>query len=106
MCLFRKICTFEPANRSDLEHLQHWLDSEDGGNLFLRGYEADTWDKLNEEDLVSMTNRCRDKDVISQWIDVYIIPLYHRTIGHRLKVSRTLLSSTLADLAECRKAFP
>lgn len=86
MCRFRKICTFEQANRSDLDNLQDWLESRDGGDFFLRGYEAETWDKSNEEDLVSMTNRYRDEDVISKWIDVYIIPLYHRTLGYRLKV--------------------
>ena len=78
MCRFRTICTFEHANKSDLENLQGWLESEDGGDLFLRGYEAETWDKLNEEDLVSMTNRYRDKDIIAKCIDVYIMPLYHR----------------------------
>jgi hypothetical protein len=86
MCRFRTICTFDGANRSDLENLQDWLRSKDGGDLFLRGYEAETWDKLNEEDLVSMTNRYQEKDVISKWIDVYIVPLYHRTLGRRLKV--------------------
>jgi len=51
----------------------------------LRGYEADTWHKSNEEDLVSMTHRYRDKDIFSIWIDVYIIPFFHRVLGHRLK---------------------
>jgi hypothetical protein len=54
----------------------------------LKGYEADTWDVVNEEDLVSMTDRYHDKDIIAKWIDVYIIPLYHRTLGYRLKARR------------------
>ena len=86
MCRFRKLCTFEQANRSDLETLQDWLESKEGGNCFLRGYEADTWDQSNEEDLVSMTNRDREMDVLSKWIDVNVIPLYDRFLGHRLKV--------------------
>jgi len=90
MCRFRKICTLERANKSDLEILQDWLESRDGGDFFLRGYEADTWHKSNEEDLVSMTCRYRDKDVFSIWIDVYIIPFFHRVLGHRLKVRRCL----------------
>jgi hypothetical protein len=52
----------------------------------LKGYEAETWDKSNEEDLVSMTHRYQDKDVLSKWIDIHVIPFYHRTLGHRLKV--------------------
>jgi hypothetical protein len=78
----------EKANKSDLETLQDWLESRDGGDFFLRGYEADTWHKSNEEDLVSMTHRYRDKDVLSIWIDVYIIPFFHRVLGHRFKVRR------------------
>lgn len=53
--------------------------------MFLKGYEADTWDVVNEEDLVSMTDKYHDKDIIAKWIDVYIIPLYHRALGYRLK---------------------
>jgi hypothetical protein len=37
-----------------------------------------------------MTYRYRDKDVLSIWIDVYIIPFFHRVLGHRLKVRRRL----------------
>lgn len=99
MCRFRTICTFEQANTSDLESLRGWLEDRDGGDIFLRGYEAETWDKLNEKDLVSMTNRDRDKDIIAKWIDTYIIPLYHQTLGHRLKVRGPLPWSTIADLA-------
>lgn len=54
----------------------------------MKGYEADTWDVVNEEDLVSMTDRYHDKDIIAKWIEVYIIPLYHRALGNRLKARR------------------
>jgi hypothetical protein len=33
-----------------------------------------------------MTDRYHDKDIIAKWIDVYVIPLYHRTLGYRLEV--------------------
>jgi hypothetical protein len=90
LCRFRTICTFERANRADLDSLRDWLEDRDGGDLFLKGYEADTWDVVNEEDLVSMTDGYHDKDIIAKWIDVYIIPLYHRTLGYRLKARKSL----------------
>ncbi len=52
----------------------------------MKGYEAETWHKSNEKDLVSLTARYRDKDVLSKWIDIYIVPQYHRYLGQRLQV--------------------
>jgi len=81
---FSEVTTLEAANKSDLNNLREWLRRKDGGHNFLRGYEADTWDKFNEKDLVSLTARYRNKDVLSKWIDIYIIPLCHRLWGDRL----------------------
>jgi hypothetical protein len=98
MCRFQRICTFEQPEKSDLEILQDWLGDTQGGNNFLRGYEADTWDKSNEKDLVSMTCRSREKDLLSKWINAHIIPLYHQMLGRRHKVRQSLPSTTFSDL--------
>lgn len=99
MCRFQRICTFEQPDKSDLEILQDWLRHTQGGNHFLRGYEADTWDEPNKKDLVSMIYRSREKDRLSKWIDVNVIPFYHHMLGHRHKVRNSLLSTNFCPLA-------
>jgi hypothetical protein len=96
MCRFQRICTFERPDKSDLEVFHDWLGHTQGGNHFLRGYEADTWDEANKEDLVSMICRSREKDRLSKWIDVNVIPFYHQMLGRRYKVRNSLLSPNLA----------
>jgi hypothetical protein len=82
---YSKICSLEKVKKSDLKVFQNWLRRKDGGHFFLKGHEARTWSKENEEDLVSMS--AKDKDAISTFIDLYIIPFYHKVLGNRIKVS-------------------
>lgn len=84
---FRKICALEEANKADLKTLREWLERKRGGHFFLKGYEADIWNEDHEKDLVSMTAGSQNKDILSHWVDLYILPLYHQVLGHRVKVS-------------------
>lgn len=84
---FSKICALEEANKADLKILREWLERKRGGHFFLKGYEADIWSEDHEKDLVSMTAGSRNKDTLSHWVDLYILPFYHRVLGHRVKVS-------------------
>src|ERR1700733_4095215 len=84
---FRKVCALEEANKADLKILREWLERKHGGHFFLKGYEADIWSELHEKDLVSLTAGSRNKDTLSHWVNLYILPVYHRVLGHRVKVS-------------------
>ena len=77
----------EEANKADLQVLRDWLTRRTGGHCFLQGREADIWSDVHEKDLVSLTARSRDKDLLSNWVDLHIIPFYHKILGHRIKVS-------------------
>lgn len=83
---FHKLFTLENVNTSDLQHLRQWIKQRNGGNKFLQGFERDTWDGTHDNDLVSLTARDTDQDVLSKWIDHYAVPLYHRVLGHRYRV--------------------
>jgi hypothetical protein len=84
---FRKVCALEEANKADLKILREWLERKHGGHFFLKGYEADIWSEVHEKDLVSLTAGSRNKDTLSHWVDLYILPFYHQVLGHRVKVS-------------------
>ena len=84
---FSKVCALEEANKADLKILREWLGRKRGGHFFLKGYEADIWSELHEKDLVSLTAESRNKDTLSHWVNLYVLPFYHRALGHRVKVS-------------------
>jgi hypothetical protein len=72
--------------------LRDWLKRKHGGNRFLQGLEAETWDETHDHDLTSLTAHFRDKDVLSKFIDDRLIPWYHDKVGNRIKVCITTLS--------------
>jgi len=78
------LCHLAPADKSDLDSLRDWLRRPTGGNRFLRGPERFTWDEDYENDLVSLTDRNRGKDMVSRWIDRRLMPLYHNALGRKV----------------------
>ncbi|KAL8742368.1 MAG: hypothetical protein Q9190_005132 [Brigantiaea leucoxantha] len=70
-----------------LQILQQWLDRPEGGNFFLRGYEADIWE--NEKDVVAFSDAKNEKDSCTRSICSHIVPLYHRFWIRRFNPKRT-----------------
>jgi len=73
-----------PVSRH-VEVLREWLDRPEGGDFFLRGREAEIWDK--DKDLIAPASRESDKDSLTLWITDTLIPWYHCRWGYRIKVS-------------------
>lgn len=88
---YSRICSLERANKLDVKALQEWLRLKDGGHYFLKGHEASTWSEDNEKDLISMMTK--DEDTLSRWIDLYILPLFHKFLGQRVKVGPNFCST-------------
>ena len=77
---------FNPANSLDLQTLRTHLERcRDKNSAFLRGYEATTWDEQHDGDLTSLTDRYRNKDILSKLIDKHCIPWYDRVRGSRVR---------------------
>ncbi len=80
-----------PANSLDFRTLRiHLARCRDKNSIFLRGYEAETWNHQHEGDLTSLTDRYRNKDVLSKLIDQHCIPWYDRVRGSKVRDSVSL----------------
>jgi hypothetical protein len=101
---FGEVCALEEANKADLKILREWLARKHGGHCFLKGYEADIWNEDHEKDLVSVTAPSRNKDALSHWVDLYILPIYHRVLGRRFKVN-TNVSHRSPSLEPARASY-
>ncbi|KAI4238447.1 MAG: hypothetical protein LQ349_001100 [Xanthoria aureola] len=64
----------DPGSR-DLHTLQEWLDRPEGGDFFLQGREADTWN--DEDDVLTLSRRQADRDSVTRIVNDLIIPWYH-----------------------------
>ncbi|KAI4129924.1 MAG: hypothetical protein LQ338_002009 [Usnochroma carphineum] len=64
-----------------VEVLQGWLDRPEGGDFFLKGREAYTWEM--EKDLVSLNEQQPGQDGLTKLINEKLVPWYHRRWGHR-----------------------
>ncbi|KAI4117629.1 MAG: hypothetical protein LQ338_007514 [Usnochroma carphineum] len=73
----------KPASNA-VEVLREWLDRPEGGDFFLRGREAYTWDM--EKDLLSLNEQQPGKDGLTKLINEKLVPWYHRRWGHRTQV--------------------
>ncbi|KAL8696341.1 MAG: hypothetical protein Q9224_002847 [Gallowayella concinna] len=61
--------------RRDLNTLQEWLDRPEGGDFFLQGREADTWNA--EHDVLTLSRRQIDRDCLTGMVNDLVIPWYH-----------------------------
>ncbi|OAL39793.1 hypothetical protein AYO20_00705 [Fonsecaea nubica] len=71
-------------DRCDMDFLCTWLESERGGNNFLKKHsdaEARAWDPQQARDLMAVNKR---RDRFAAWVGNTIMPLYHSKIGHRI----------------------
>ncbi|KAI4164254.1 MAG: hypothetical protein LQ342_002219 [Letrouitia transgressa] len=70
----------------DIDFLREWLDRPEGGDFFLRGREADTW-QVNS-DFIKLCGQQSDMDALTRAIYNKIIPWYHSVWGHRVRPSK------------------
>ncbi|KAL8715710.1 MAG: hypothetical protein Q9220_000377 [cf. Caloplaca sp. 1 TL-2023] len=73
-----------PGTR-DLTTLQEWLDRPEGGDFFLQGREADTWEC--KDDLVTLSSFQANKDLLTAFIEECVVPRYHSLARRWTKVS-------------------
>ncbi|MCJ1462994.1 hypothetical protein MMC07_001598 [Pseudocyphellaria aurata] len=93
---YSSIQKYEKPHKRHLNILREWLDRPEGGDFFLRGREAETW--KTDADLIALSTRKAEKDVLTRLISERVIPWYHRYWGHRFKVLFSSSSSiTLAE---------
>ncbi|KIW81389.1 hypothetical protein Z517_04414 [Fonsecaea pedrosoi CBS 271.37] len=71
-------------DRCDMDFLCTWLESERGGQNFLKKHsaaEARAWDPQQARDLMTVNKR---RDRFAAWVSNTIMPIYHSKIGHRI----------------------
>lgn len=87
---------YEKPEKKYVNILRGWLDRPEGGDFFLRGREAEIWE--SDADLIALSGRQAEKDILTRLISDRLIPCYHRYWGHRSKVLfSSSPSSTLAE---------
>jgi hypothetical protein len=94
-----RINGLDDAPRDSLDLLKQWYDEETGGDNFLRGVEAAVFrDEGCLNDLVALNKRPGRDDPIAVFISDKVVPLYDRSIGHRLH--RSMNSTAVHDVRE------
>lgn len=88
----------DPGSR-DLHTLQEWLDRPEGGDFFLQGREADTWN--DEDDVLTLSRRQADRDSITGMVNDLIIPWYHCLRSRWNKVPSSCLNLSLSETKIC-----
>ena len=83
----------------NLSLLKKWYDEESGDDNWLRGVEARPFrDDSCRQDLMSLKGREGKEDPIAVFIADRVLPVYDRTLGHRLH--RSMSSKASADARE------
>jgi hypothetical protein len=81
-----QLLKLETTNKGDLQYLRGWLDHPDGGDFFLEGDEADTWDDENPEEYVTLYSEIEEKDSFTLWARNTFVRRWHNRIFYRFKV--------------------
>jgi hypothetical protein len=71
------------------------LESNGGYRGFPRALESTIWSEENEADLTSLTGRYQKLDLLSKWIDSYLLRWYHKRIGRRLRDPISLTEASI-----------
>src|SRR5271170_5963236 len=82
----KQILMLSSPRNSELSFLRDWLDSESGGNCFLKGIESKPYDEDHVGDLITLSPTA-EKDPFAEFLSDTIVPLFHRRIGHRKKAT-------------------
>ncbi|KAL9601210.1 MAG: hypothetical protein Q9179_002939 [Wetmoreana sp. 5 TL-2023] len=76
LVLFSRVQGLPSPCGRDLKTLQEWLDRPEGGDFFLQGREADTWN--DENDILTLSRHEAERDTVTGFFNDLVIPWYHR----------------------------
>ncbi|KAL6714013.1 hypothetical protein ACLMJK_008507 [Lecanora helva] len=79
------ISHLDSPSASDHRFLQAWLDHPDGGNLFLRGREADPYGDEYVKDLLCVSGRRGEQNPLARLLIEKSVPWFHHHFGHLIK---------------------
>lgn len=68
----------------DLNTLREWLDRPEGGDFFLQGREAETWN--HQDDVLTLSRYHTERDVLTGFINDSVFPLFHHLRSRLNKV--------------------
>ncbi|KAL8769329.1 MAG: hypothetical protein Q9209_004711 [Squamulea sp. 1 TL-2023] len=80
----QQVFTMTTPIEQDTRFLRTWLSRPESGDNFLRGGEASLWGIDNTNDLVALSKRPGEHDVLTNWIANSVLYLFHRYVGHWL----------------------
>lgn len=72
-------------NKHDLQLLREWYQDPDCGGMFMPLPETNAWHEDLTEDLVALSARKPDGDVVTSWITDSVMLRFHKLIGYRFK---------------------
>ncbi|KAI9783695.1 MAG: hypothetical protein M1839_003543 [Geoglossum umbratile] len=72
---------FEPANKRDVDNLVKYIKRRDCLNDFLDGREMNPWEEKNRSDLISLSSRHAEGDLLTEWISDSIPWLHKRFLS-------------------------
>lgn len=75
LVLFSQVQALPNPSLRDLRTFQDWLDRPEGGDFFLQGREAETWNR--ERDVLTLSCHQAERDSVTGLINDVIIPRYH-----------------------------
>ncbi|KAL8723949.1 MAG: hypothetical protein Q9181_007063, partial [Wetmoreana brouardii] len=76
LVLFSRVQGLPSPCGRDLKTLQEWLDRPEGGDFFLHGREAETWN--DENDFLTLPRHKVERDSLTGFVNDLVIPCYHR----------------------------
>lgn len=94
LVLFSQVQALPRPSTRDISTLQEWLDRPEGGDFFLQGREAETWDC--RDDVLTMSRCPVEQDVFSGFMNDMVVPWYHAFCSRWCKLWLPL-SPMLAD---------
>ena len=80
------IYSLEGANKRDLAFLRRHLCARSGLQCFFRGEEHLPWEEENTDDLMALSSRYAEKDLLTRWISDVLIHWLHPLFFRRFKV--------------------
>lgn len=72
-----------PVHGPSLKCLQGELNTGPDRTCFLNGREYYTWGKKKEYDLISLSDRYKNSDTLSSWLEWWVTDIWHKYCGHK-----------------------
>jgi hypothetical protein len=79
-----QINSLKTPRKYDFDFLHRWLNHPCGGDYFLRGIEAESFEPHKMADMVVLSSGSEPGDGLAEYICDKVVPLYHQIFGYRL----------------------